>query len=334
VKKKPAFGIVDAPRAPVPADGTAALGFVPRERIRTDRVGDDLMLDAAADAARRGDWRAVAAVLPPADADPDRYFRALSGIADLAVYDDTWLNAWLDATPDDPGAWCVYAQAMVRVAWELRTSASASEVLPEQWAGFRRVLGQVPAACERATALAPDSAAPWTVLMSCAQGQSWEHDRFRELWGEVVKRAPYSVAAHRRALQYWLPRWRGSDELASAYVAETIARAEPGRLLTGVRLEYLVMERTGDFHRSAEVAQAVDAALADLTAAPADHPYGRPHRHWLAYLLTKAGRYAEAVEQFRAVDGYAGAWPWELFADPAGTFAKTRAEAVHGAGLA
>jgi hypothetical protein len=329
-RSKPAFGIVGPPPTAAPPDAAVAHGFVPRDRIRTDRVGDDAALDGVAEAARHGDWRPAAAVLPPVDADPDRYHRAVTGLADLAVGDDAWLNAWLDATPDDPGAWCVHAQAMVRVAWELRTSAPARDVLPEQWAGFRRVLGQVPAACERATALAPDLAAPWIVLMSCAQGQSWEHERFRGLWGEIGKRAPHSVGAHRRALQYWLPRWQGSDELAAAYVAETLARATPGRLLTGVRLEYLLMERSGGFHRGPEAAEAIDAALADLAAAPADHPYRTPHRHWLAYFLTKAGRYAEAVEEFRAVDGYAGVWPWQLFADPAGTFVETRAEAVRG----
>jgi hypothetical protein len=330
---RPAFGIVGtAPGADAP-DPAVALGFVPRDRIRTDRAAGEPWLDGAAEAARRGDWRAVAAVLPPVDADPDRYYRIVGLVAELAVTDDGWLNAWLDAAPDDPGAWCVHAGAMVALAWELRTSAAADDVLPAQWAGFRRVLGQVPAACARATALAPDLAAPWITLMPCARGQSWEHDRFRELWAEVAKRAPNSVAAHRGALPYWLPRWQGSDELAAGYVAETVARATPGRLLTGVRLEYLLMERRGEFHRGPEAAEAVDAALADLAAAPADHPYRPGHRHLLAYFLTKAGRYAEAVEEFRAIDGYAGAWPWKLFADPVATYVTTRTEAVRGAGL-
>jgi hypothetical protein len=145
------------------------------------------------------------------------------------------------------------------------------------------------------------------------------------------------VAAHQRALYYWLPRWQGSAELAAAFVAGTLARARPGSLLTGVRLEYLFLERIpgtdpdrSAYHRGRELAEALDAAVADLAAAPPDHPYGIHHRHWLAYFLTRAGRYAEAVEAFRAIDGYAGARPWELFADPAGTFSAVRAEAVLG----
>jgi hypothetical protein len=83
--------------------------------------------------------------------------------------------------------------------------------------------------------------------------------------------------------------------------------------------------------RGAELRESLDTALADLAAAaPADHPFAAHHRHWLAYFLTKAGRYREAVEQFRAVDGCLGARPRELYADPAGTYSATRAEAVLG----
>jgi hypothetical protein len=129
------------------------------------------------------------------------------------------------------------------------------------------------------------------------------------------------VAAHLRALHYWLPRWRGSAELAGGFVVETLDRARPGSLLTAVRFEHAFLEGVAD-------PGAIEAALADLAAAPADHPYRVHHRHWLAYLFTKARRYDEALAEFHAIGGYAGAPPWELFADPAGAFAATRAEAT------
>ena len=345
-RKAPAFGIVGTPTETAVAPGgqrqavdPATHGFVPREQLRTDRAGADPVLDAAVEAALRGDWRTVTATLEPERPDPDRYFRLVADLADLAVEDESWLYAWLDDAPEDANAWCVHAHALVRLAWRLRTAAPAPDVLPEQWKGFLRVLNQAPEAAERAAKLDPGLAAPWISLMSCAQGLDWDHDRFRGIWAEVVSRGPHSVAVHQRALQYWLPRWHGSDELTAGFVADTVDRAAPGSLLTGIRLEYLFMERvpTSDPQRSAflrgtELGQALDAALADLAAAPAGHPYQARHRHWLAYFLTKAGRYPEAIEQFRAVDGFAGAWPWELFTDAAGTFAATRAEAILGSG--
>jgi hypothetical protein len=264
---------------------------------------------------------AVAAAAP----DPDRHFLVLSGVAELAVEQDGWLNAWLDAEPRDAHAWSTHAEALHRLAWRLRGRAPAGEVLPEQLAGFRRVLPQAAAAAERAAALAPDLAAPWIVLAACAPDLSFDHDRFRGIWTEIVARAPLSVPAHHRALAYWQGTAElGTAELAEAFVAETAQRATPGRLLTGVRLEYLFGKEGGD------LAWALDAALADLAAAPPDHPYRAHLRHWLAYHLTRAGRYPAAVEQFRAIDGYAGAQPWERYPDAAGAFAGTRAEALAG----
>src|SRR2546421_3308211 len=303
---RPAFGVVGAPDATAVARGgvgQAADGFVPRQGMRTDRAAPDPVLDACADATRHGDWRAVAAAMPPLDADPDVHQRIVAGVGELAVEDDAWLNAWLDAAPADANAWCVHAQAMMRLAWRLRTGAPAADVLPEQWVGFRRVLGQAPAAAERAVALAPGLATPWIVLMSCAQGLGWEHDRFRAIWAEVSARAPVSVAAHQRALYYWLPRWQGSAELATAFVADTSARARPGSLLTGVRLEYLFLED------GPGLAEALDAAIADLAAAPADHPYRILHRHWLAYLLTRAGRPTGAAAGLQRIPAIVGRPP-------------------------
>lgn len=169
--KQRSFGIVGAPviaAQPTPTVDGTAYGFVAPQQIRTDRAGPDPVLDAAVEAIRRGDLPGVSGALRSVDGAPDAYLRTLSGLADLAVADDGWLNAWLDALPDDPHPWTVHAQAMVTLAWKLRTGASADDVLPEQWAGFHRVLKQAPAACERASALAPDLAAPWVVLISCA----------------------------------------------------------------------------------------------------------------------------------------------------------------------
>jgi hypothetical protein len=348
-RAKPAAGV---PGTPVPgnyAPGTAAApaagetvdvtayGLTPQERLRTDLAGPDPVAESAKAAAGRGDWRAVSAAMRPLQMFPVLYQKVCAAAAEVAAEDEAWLYAWLDAAPDDADAWSVHAAALVSLAWKLRTSSAAKDVLPGQWAGFKRVLGQAPAACERATALAPHLAAPWIALMTCARGLGYEHDRFREIYAEAYRRAPSSLSVLRGGLMYWLPRWQGSDELAAQFVDESLARAVPGQLLTQLRLEYIYLERLpkdarerAAYCQGQEVGAALGQALDDLAAAPQDSPYLAPQRHWLAYYLTKAGRYHEAVQQFRAVDGYAFASPWTFFKLPAATFSATRAEALLG----
>ena len=344
---RPAFGVVDGatgvpapaakPATPAETVDVTAYGLTPRAQLRTDAGNPDPAAEAAKAAAQRGDWRAVSAAMQPLQMDPNRYQQVCVAAAGVAENDEAWLFAWLDAAPSDADAWNVHAASLVTLAWKLRTSAAAKDVLPGQWIGFKRVLEQAPAACERAAELAPHLATPWISLMSCAQGLSYDHARFREIYAEGYRRAPSSLSVHRRGLQYWLPRWRGSDELAAQFVEKSLARAVPGQLLTQLRLEYLYFERLpkgtserAAFFKGPEAAAALQESLADLAAARQDNPYLGAQQHWLAYFLTKAGRYPEAAAMFQAVDGYAGAWPWQLFNDPAATFAAVRAEALIG----
>ncbi|WP_030856164.1 hypothetical protein [Streptomyces sp. NRRL S-37] len=61
----------------------------------------------------------------------------------------------------------------------------------------------------------------------------------------------------------------------------------------------------------------VDAAPADVAAAPSDHPGAASVRHLPAYFLTRQGRHEAALLQFRLVDGYVDALPWRYWEDPA-----------------
>lgn len=347
-KALPAFGVVGVaaersaapgavPRAESRTVDVTAYGLTPGYLLRVDLDGPGSAAEPAQDAALRGDWTGVKSVLRSLEAHPLRYEQALAAAADVAAQQESWLYAWLDAAPGDAGAWGVHAQAIVVLAWALRTGAGGKDLLPAQEVGFLRVLNQAPAACERATALAPQLTAPWIALMSCALGLGYEPDRFRAIYAEAAGRAPSSLSVHRRGLLYWLQHCRGNGELAARFVADTLACAVPGQLLTQLRLEYLYLERAprdaaagATFYAGPEAGAALQQALADLAAAPADHPYLAAQRHWLAYFLTKADRFAEAMAQFKAVDGYARALPWLLFRDPAATFSATRAEALLG----
>lgn len=86
--------------------------------------------------------------------------------------------------------------------------------------------------------------------------------------------------------------------------------------------------------QSAVVGDAIEAAQYAVHHAPENHPV-LPHvRHLLAWFLVRAERHAEALEQFRKVDGHIGALPWTYEPDPVAAYAAYRAMAVAGAGAA
>jgi len=253
------------------------------------------------------------------------------------VREDAWLRAWRQAAPRDPGAAVVYARSLVEVAWAIRGTGRAEGVTAEQWQGFHRTLSAAPGACQEAAALLPEDPVPWIVHLGAATGLSYPHEAFRELWAMVRSRAPYHVPAHLGAMNYWLPRWHGSREVVTGFVEEAIATAPIGSLLTLLRLDLLNnelrpedQEQRRAFWRGPEVRHAVDQGLADLAAAHPAHLRIDALRGWLAYFLTRSGRYAEAVWMFRQLGDRVATAPWSYSADGTALFTANRVEAVLG----
>ncbi|MFF9644950.1 hypothetical protein [Kitasatospora aureofaciens] len=290
---------------------------------------------AALAAAKAGDWRPAAAYLT-AEATADLRWLRQRELARLAAEDDGWLRAWRAERPQDPTAALLHADALVYLAWNIRTGARANQVTREQFEAFHRVLLEAEEAALAAVALAPDDDPnPWVVQTSIAMGLNWSNDRFRELWAELVERDPHHWSAHSRALQYWCDKWHGSHELMHGFIDGAIDAAPAGSLLAPIKLEAYFEQFGQDGEKLTawkrpEVGAALDAALADLAAADPDHPRAGYARGWLAYALTRAGRPTEALEQYRTL-GRVIPQPFTNFKDPRQAFVDLRVAAVQGA---
>ncbi|MEY9965704.1 hypothetical protein ABIA33_003750 [Streptacidiphilus sp. MAP12-16] len=325
--------------APAPAQGAPRTinptdyGLARREQLTVQANHPTPEIAAALDSARAGDWRPAAYWLGQRGTDWDLAWHRLGPFHDLAVEDDRWLRAWRQAEPANADAALLHADALVSVAWQIRSSKLASQVTREQFEGFHRVLTQAEQAAYEAIRLAPpQDPNPYVVLLPVAMGLSWPNDRYRALWAEIVARAPQHYRAHACALQYWCQKWRGSHELMHQFIDSAIAVAPHGSLLPALKIEafreeFVRDEAPADAWKRPDVAAALDTALADLAAADPGHPRLVDARGWLAYGLTKAGRGAEAVELYRVL-GNIVPWPWGGFDDPIGSFIGLRASAV------
>ncbi|MER5886887.1 hypothetical protein ABT160_23950 [Streptomyces sp. NPDC001941] len=291
-----------------------ARGLTPRERLDATRPGPVRPdLAAAADAAAYGDWEPAARLLRATAKTGDRegQYAYTSTLARLAAEDDGWLLAWEAARPASPQAAAVRALGTVGRA---RRARGADRALVE------RARAEV----ARAAELDPADPTPLVGEVALALEAEYPHEEARALFARITEHAPHHYAAHRAALRYWGARGRGSADLSARFAAEAAAGAPPGGLLHALPLvSRYEHEASGPTARAL-----VDALAADVAAADPEHPWLAEVRLLLAWSLVEQGRYAEAVEQFRATDGYAGAFPWTGRPDPALALSRARDKAL------
>ncbi|MEU5808966.1 MULTISPECIES: hypothetical protein [unclassified Streptomyces] len=319
------------------AAAVVALGFVAEADLDTEHEQPvPPERTAALAAVRGGDWQAGADWIDAAGTDWEERWERVRALSEAAAQDDAWLAAWQAARPGDPTAALVEADTAVMVAWNVRGSQSGARTTQEQFRIFRELLLGAERTAHAAQQLAdPADPVPYMVEQPIGMGLGYPHERYEELWAQITARAPKLLCAHTGALQYWAAKWRGSHELALGFARKAADGAEPGELLSLLPLiAYFENEawtkelQAEDYYKEPEVRAAVDAALADLAAAdPGDRRAVRL-RHMLAWMLFWQDRDAEAVEQFRHIDGYVGAVPWSYHAQPKRRYLYARDWAV------
>ncbi|MEU8779030.1 hypothetical protein [Streptomyces sp. NPDC048606] len=319
-------------------EAARALGFAAPEDLNVDRPralsAEQLQV---LDAVRAGHWETAAQFVELTGDDwEERWQRVLLLSRSACDEDDAWLLAWRAARPTDPTAAVVAAETAVQVAWNVRGSARASHTSQEQFRLFHQLLGTAQRAAQEAQRLAdPADPLPYMVEQAIAMGLGYSHERYRALWAEITDRAPRLLFAHTAALQYWCRKWRGSHELALEFARGSAALGAPGELLTLLPLiAYFEQEYdTTDieietWYKQPEIVAATDAALQDLADADPLRPGVVWVRHMLAFFLFWQDRDAQAVEQFRHIDGYIGSMPWTYAEDPRKRYTYARDWAV------
>ncbi|MFD9372915.1 hypothetical protein ACFWA6_35170 [Streptomyces sp. NPDC060020] len=328
---------VEAGRKAEKAAAVVALGFVAEADLDTENPAPvPPERTAVLEAVRSGDWEAGAAYVEAAGQDWQERMERVRPLALAAAEDDAWLLAWRAARPADPTAALVDADTAIMVAWNVRGGQSGSRTTQEQFRLFHDLLVKAQEAAHEAQRLAdPADPTPYIVEQPIGQGLGYSHERYRELWDQVVRRDPKVLWSHISGLQYWCRKWRGSHELALAFARESAAAGKPGDLLSLLPLIAYFEQETDEedlaaetFFKEPEIVAAVDAALLDLAAAGDDHPGTARIRHMLAYLLFWQDRDEQAVEQFRHIDGFIGALPWSYAGEPKRRYLYARDWAV------
>ncbi|MFD7640026.1 hypothetical protein ACFV4P_05195 [Kitasatospora sp. NPDC059795] len=301
-------------------------GMLHRDDLFVDPGLSGPDVDAALAAVKGGDWRPAAELLAAAAGDHDRRRGLLRRFAEPAAEDDAWLLAWRAEQPDSADAALLAQDGLIVLAWNVRTSKRAHQVTSERWAAFGKVLTDAEAAAAEAVRLAdPADPLPFVLQIPLAMGQSWDNERFRALWQEIVSRDPHNFSAHTGALQYWCAKWKGSHEQMHAFADAAIAAAPAGSLLTALKLDAYFEQFTGEKepYTSPEVRAAADAVVADLELADPDDRHRAYAHGWLVWVLAQSGRDADAMPHLRAL-GPIVPEPWTYWENPVDRFADRR----------
>ncbi|MEU4094719.1 hypothetical protein [Streptomyces sp. NPDC026673] len=261
----------------------------------------------------------------------------VSELAQFALHNPGWLDAWLAAAPEDPDAALVRADLRIHQAWEIRSGARAAEVSPEQFKAFFALLKDAVPVIGAAAELNPADPVPWRIALTHARGMQSSREIFDAYWTEAVERAPHHYGCHASALQYLCAKWYGTHREMFDFAEQAAEEALPGSkinalpLLAAVEYEIVAGGPAADDPSGADsipphrVAAAVDRAL-ELSGwyDPGD-PEAAGFRNHLVLMLVRAGRWEEALRVFRAIGVHATSFPWaHLGGDPRRHFLDVR----------
>ncbi|SPE62023.1 hypothetical protein SNS2_4345 [Streptomyces netropsis] len=307
-----------------------SVGLPPDEAVVVD--APDAPLRTAFAAAASGDFGAARELLAATrhDMQWERRDGCVSDLASFALHNPGWLDAWLSEAPEDPDAMLVKADLCIRQAWEIRSSARADEVSEDRFRGFFALLEDAVPVIGAAIELNPADPVPWRVALTHARGCQAPREIFDSYWEEATARSPHHFGCHATALQYLCDKWYGSHEEMFAFAERAADEALPPSKLRSLPLqaavEYVIVASAvadGPID-PARIDAAIQRALDMVAHYEAGDPEVADVRNHLALMLANSGRWAESLEQFRAIGVHATRFPWAYVGDPRQEFLEYR----------
>ncbi len=298
-------------------------------------VDDPAMTDAELAQARdlavnTGQWEPAADLLAgTAGGDWDRRGAVANTLATAAVQQAPWLDAWLEARPEDPGAHVVVAWTTVQRAWHARGHGRASATGESAFDAFFRILEEALPLAHRAVRTAPDDPTPWVVLTWLSIGRQDGREVLDDRWAELVGRDPQNRLGHIARLQCVSRKWSGSHEEMYDFARSATAPPWAPALPLQAHAEYTLDERDeGDvnalhgFWQRPDVSHDLDAGHAWATTTQPAHSYAFHDLTVVGYALAQAERWTQAAQVFRLLGPRAYEYPWYYHAHAERTFAK------------
>jgi hypothetical protein len=136
------------------------------------------------------------------------------------------LKHWRAARPNSRVAAAGYACAMVKLAWDERSSAIARVVSAEQSRRFEQDLDLAWQALEPTAGSRGNGGGWYMAVLRVGLGQGWERGRMMQLRNDCLRDAPWIESVDGMVARFLLPRW-GGEPGESERFAQSVATSSP-----------------------------------------------------------------------------------------------------------
>jgi hypothetical protein len=148
----------------------------------------------------------------------------------LGEHDDERYQAFSARYEGEPLGKVMRAYREITLGWRARTTASASQVSPEQWMVFRRHLAAAELLLVEACAIDPTIPSAWTARVLTSRALSLAPSEARRRYSRVIALGGDFWGAY-HLHQFLEAKWFGTVELAREHVDLSIADAPDGSLM-------------------------------------------------------------------------------------------------------
>ncbi|MET9916832.1 hypothetical protein ABZZ04_07060 [Streptomyces sp. NPDC006435] len=291
-------------------------------------------------AARRGAYAPARVLLAATREEADWTLRneSVRALAEIAVDDAAWLDAWRAESPDDPDALVVEAFRRIDEAGRVRTGAYAKDVSEDRFRAFFSLLDEALPVIEAAVAANPGDPVPWSAALAHCLGAQAPREVFDDCLGRALGCGPHHLPTHIQAVQFLSAKWYGSHGEMLDHAARAAADAPQGspvRALEVVALTEVGIEadrggkrRGRNGGQGAPGADRIDEIIATAQAYSASRPpedrAARLVRNHLVWALNRQERWAESLDVYRSIGRYATEYPWAYAGSPLQAFLHFR----------
>ena len=304
-----------------------------------DPFDGDPRLPSEVAALQGGDWKPAAARLAASRGDDRTFFAShFSGVGRDPV------EAWIEAAPDDAGAWLVRGIAQRGWAWDARGEGHAEDVPDAAWTVFHERLREAEAFLGEAARRDASDATPWGYLALTARGLGLEPPEIRARYGEARRRDADGWTAAMFALQSLAEKWSGTHEEMFAFAREVSGAARDGSPLHSLvplahherwlYFSHFEDDRAGQrkYFEGPAVQRELQAAWRRGPGSPAFRRgrFGPTQTALFAFGFTLGKDQPRAREAFEKLGPQVTHTPWSSQGSPADVFKQARAWAYSG----